>query len=178
MPRGRFMPFGFGIWCRRAGGVRYLHDLTHLRRLSRFPSRSVFPSSPVRLLMSAAKFLHIRRNASLSQPPSILSNLGINRRSAARSHEAMCVPRESGVVRVETADRYSRGKCSPLTRGTHACHPLVMCSLRFSPACTGNTHCVEQRSKLISVQPRMRGERCDLGLMTLGRSGSAPHARG
>ena len=67
---------------------------------------------------------------------------------------------------------------APHARGTPQNFSTFTSTLRFSPACAGNTgHCWGRRDG-VAVQPRMRGEHTRPAASSCGSLGSAPHARG
>ena len=67
----------------------------------------------------------------------------------------------------------------PRMRGEHVTNPLLSSSsVRFIPACAGNTRLLEPRPLFKRVHPRMRGEHNDIVLNLCANSGSSPHARG
>ena len=84
--------------------------------------------------------------------------------------------------------RGERGKCSrcphvqrgssPHARGTHLNGTHNPEKLRFIPACAGNAARADGRPGLVSVHPRMRGEREALLERFRTHHGSSPHARG
>ena len=84
--------------------------------------------------------------------------------------------------------RGERGKCSrcphvqrgssPHARGTHLNGTHNPEKLRFIPACAGNAARADGRPGLVSVHPRMRGERSAPSRLILVDDGSSPHARG
>ena len=84
--------------------------------------------------------------------------------------------------------RGERGKCSrcphvqrgssPHARGTHLNGTHNPEKLRFIPACAGNAARADGRPGLVSVHPRMRGERWTPPLLMPPSVGSSPHARG
>ena len=67
---------------------------------------------------------------------------------------------------------------SPHARGTHLSRNHARIPSRFIPACAGNavTDCVFCR--VVTVHPRMRGERMRTWLKSTDKTGSSPHARG
>ena len=67
---------------------------------------------------------------------------------------------------------------TPLARGTPIPHLLSLISVRFNPACAGNSLLIKGRIKAESVQPRLRGELIILGVALRENLGSTPLARG
>ena len=67
---------------------------------------------------------------------------------------------------------------SPHARGTLVRPFTVLAVLRFIPACAGNARQVDSVTGIMSVHPRMRGERRAWTLENFADYGSSPHARG
>ena len=67
---------------------------------------------------------------------------------------------------------------SPRARGTVDVGQLRGLSERFIPACAGNRPPSSSRPAGSSVHPRVRGEQCSIGVLSGGRVGSSPRARG
>ena len=87
-------------------------------------------------------------------------------------------PRMRG-ERTETSGQWqpSLGS-SPHARGTRALSTTSEDMRRFIPACAGNAKRRGLLSCLVSVHPRMRGERTRIRTFANWRAGSSPHARG
>ena len=67
---------------------------------------------------------------------------------------------------------------SPHARGTLGEVDAQLAHGRFIPACAGNAKILPTLHYVISVHPRMRGERPVRCLLSSVRDGSSPHARG
>ena len=67
---------------------------------------------------------------------------------------------------------------SPHARGTPEYNPKNRAWSRFIPACAGNAIDSGSVSGLVTVHPRMRGERVMMAARDSDRFGSSPHARG
>ncbi len=67
---------------------------------------------------------------------------------------------------------------SPHTRGTHGGDGRASGQRRFIPAYAGNAARADRFPGLVSVHPRIRGERMARGARRASSSGSSPHTRG
>ena len=85
-------------------------------------------------------------------------------------------------MRGERAGRAHRARrasgSSPHARGTPPRAPWAGHICRFIPACAGNAARADRFPGLVSVHPRMRGERDTTVIYSLPPVGSSPHARG
>ena len=67
---------------------------------------------------------------------------------------------------------------SPHARGTQSCGLVLGHEHRFIPACAGNAVCLPTNLDVVTVHPRMRGERSLNERSNSDFCGSSPHARG
>ena len=87
-------------------------------------------------------------------------------------------PRMRGERRkLDVMRKFSSGS-SPHARGTLTAGVAMSQDRRFIPACAGNASPRQRPLCLLSVHPRMRGERIGNGSTIAHSAGSSPHARG
>ena len=67
---------------------------------------------------------------------------------------------------------------SPHTRGTHRWNDAMMGRYRFIPAYAGNALSSGKKRSVLTVHPRIRGERTFLKFCRMADGGSSPHTRG
>ena len=87
-------------------------------------------------------------------------------------------PRMRGEHSVVNWRRHVDIGSSPHARGTRRHKRPSMITLRFIPACAGNTRRMAMSTVVCSVHPRMRGEHDRANVNLFCRHGSSPHARG
>ena len=87
-------------------------------------------------------------------------------------------PRMRGEREMHKVSRDRSDGSSPHARGTPAGRIAGRAQRRFIPACAGNALFADQITSLMSVHPRMRGERVGSSTVVPRVSGSSPHARG
>ena len=101
------------------------------------------------------------------------TSAGTRRRAATPVH-----PRVRGEHSCPCATPTCRGGSSPRARGTHFDRPHALGSLRFIPACAGNTRARPSRAWRHPVHPRVRGEHTENPSSLALQAGSSPRARG
>ena len=160
------------------------------------PARSGGPRGPVHPRMRGERTTHrIRSAAHGGSPPHARGTRSVFKTVL---HRDRFIPACAGnanwrfrarcVGTVHPRMRGERGKCSrcphvqrgssPHARGTHLNGTHNPEKLRFIPACAGNAARADGRPGLVSVHPRMRGERWTPPLLMPPSVGSSPHARG
>ena len=87
-------------------------------------------------------------------------------------------PRIRGERRAEVVAVLDADGSSPHARGTRGRHRRCRLPGRFIPACAGNASAGGRPAGLVSVHPRMRGERSNRVASAPVKGGSSPHARG
>ena len=102
-----------------------------------------------------------------------------NAPAAARGTSVPAVhPRMRGERRHLHGHNYRFHGSSPHARGTPRSRRTGVHQRRFIPACAGNAGAATNETSLMSVHPRMRGERPQNPISPMSSLGSSPHARG
>ena len=102
-----------------------------------------------------------------------------NARTARTSLPPISVhPRMRGERSGDCTGEHEKCGSSPHARGTRIRRQFPRIPHRFIPACAGNASAFTSSGHLLSVHPRMRGERWTPPLLMPPSVGSSPHARG
>ena len=173
--RGRFIPAYAG---NAAGGngnapATAVHPRIHGERLWRLDKPAWITGSSPRARGTLTK--RCRRWFRVRFIPACAGNAcaAVARPRFSPVHPRVRGERDPNEVRQVQADG-----SSPRARGTHTSARCRACSWRFIPACAGNALENARPVGVVSVHPRVRGERPPQKRQTLASIGSSPRARG
>ena len=131
-----------------------------------------YGSSPLARGTQSNLFMRMRINRFI--PACAGNSLGI-----FESHAKPAVhPRLRGELSIFSSQNTIRDGSSPLARGTRLCLKMCLPTIRFIPACAGNSPSGNKRPKRDAVHPRLRGELNTYGNGYANDPGSSPLARG
>ena len=83
---------------------------------------------------------------------------GNSRKALPHAGQKSVHPRLRGELKFDTLPKLNQDGSSPLARGTHISANWATHSLRFIPACAGNSVSTERSRVRPPVHPRLRGE--------------------